>query len=135
MEDTHSARVEKLWWIAVSHPRDIREFLADFDREELPEIITKHLPQPFDHYDVEEVINDYKIYGFLAEVMFPQCSNFTFSKDAKNRPFPSGWSVSEGICRSKVLYAESLSKLISEIKKISDQFFQEDIERERKKTE
>lgn len=132
LDQSHSAHVVNLFWIAVSTESEaLHSFLSDLDESELKELfpdITR-----IDDYMVDAIVEalvDYDKFGFLAEVSVPRHYNFNFDGDR----FLS-CSVSLGITRQFFVYAEDIESLLEKIESGAEKIYQEYILEDKFKNE
>jgi len=136
LDQAHSARIEKMVWIAAqTETSELSDMIDQLDEEDwnfyFPEIFKS------EHFDIEDSVEEKKIalfdeqkFGFLAIVNYPYLSNFRFDK---NGEFKS-CSVNPGHCRVVCHYAESTDELIQQIEGRAELMFKEfvkDWEREK----
>lgn len=122
LNQSHSAQVVNLFWIAVSNrSEELRSFLSDLDETELkalfPDIngIEDYMTDA-----MTDALVDYDKYGFLAEVSVPRHYNFNFDGDQ----FLS-CSVSLGITRHFFVYADDIESLLEKIESGAENIYQE----------
>lgn len=135
--DQAGAKIDELFWIAgsiSSNNDDLESFmegLRDKDWEEaFPDIYNSESFQEYlDNNEVRQALIDFNKFGLIAEIHIPECDNFRYSDNGK----PASWSVHEGKCRVKYVYAETLEELIEEIERISEGVFQKFIKKDKNK--
>ncbi len=127
-EEAGSARISKLFWIASCwETYDLKSFLNDDVQDDdyekyLPEVFSsKHFSEHRDSESIEELMYDHNKFGFMAEVLFPICSRFSYNKDGT----PSSWTSSGGHCRMSYIYAETPALLLKQIEKEAKVWFAE----------
>jgi len=125
-EQTNSAQINKLFWIAGSiESHDLASFLEDLDsanwKECLPEIFEdSNFEECMEDEEFNELLIDHNKLGFIAEVTFPESYNFKYDGDKL-----TGWSSNGGTRRIKYVYAETTDELLSAIEKVGEEVFED----------
>lgn len=130
-EQCYGSRISKIYWIAamgISDP-DLNELLSEQDNM----FFAKHLPKMYDddnfiEYVIQEELAqlmwECRYNGFLAEVLIPECIDFTF----KNKK-PTSWRVDDGICSKELIYAETINDLFIKMTGICQVRFEESVQK------
>lgn len=121
LSQTSGSYINQLIWIAGSTDELVNEFLEDLH----PPHQNKMFPEIKSPITAEKLAS-YKKLGFLAQVLIPKTSNFTFYKDDE----PKSWSVNHGSLRVACLYAEDLDDLIKQVVAAADEVFKECMNKE-----
>lgn len=130
--DQCSAQIDKLFWIATSLDYSgLKEIIEEMlDEEHVEQVFPEIYNSPFySEYSTnwesfKEALIDTNTFGFLASVLFPVNSNFSF--DERGRVQSS--SSSFGHCHIAYIYAETLGELITLIERKSRNFLNMDIQ-------
>lgn len=127
-EQSHFRKIDKLFWIAgAMDSYDLNSYLSEIDDRDMKRI----LPDIYSdsrYRDAQEseslldLFNGHNKLGLIAEVHIPTASNFSFKNGR-----PSSWRTNNGICRIEHVYAETLDGLLSEIEKLCQSVFNEQV--------
>jgi len=124
-EQAHAAKIVSLFWIAGSlEESGLKEMLDEVSNDDFermfPDVYNGGISA--EYHAGEELLQgliDYNKFGFIAEVNFPKCDEFRFEN---NRPV--SWSVHDGVCSVKHVYAETTEELLQEIELQGERHFQ-----------
>lgn len=130
-EQSKGARINNLIWIAGildGGESQLEDFFYNLDKENWKEMLpdvaqNKYFDEYLENQDYVQLLIDFKKFGFLAEVNFPECANFRFDEKGE----VVSWSVHGGICSVWYFYAETLEELTEKVQKKSVDFFNESI--------
>ncbi|TFD92587.1 hypothetical protein E2605_18685 [Dysgonomonas capnocytophagoides] len=85
-------------------------------------------PKEFeDEEHLQDWIADNHLNGVFLSVNIPVCNDFCFENGSAK-----SWHSSRGHCYIKHIYTENLSSILDEIKRIDNEFFFYDVERNKK---
>lgn len=85
-------------------------------------------PEEFeDEEHLQDWIADNHLNGVFLSVNIPVCNDFYFENG-----IAKSWHASRGHCYIKHIYTENLSSILDEIKRIDNEFFFYDVERNKK---
>lgn len=129
-----SPSIAKLFWVTCSYENsEFDEFIRDLDytafNSIVPDLLTEDSYYELDESEIKFELWDAGKKGFIAEIHLPECDSFVYDDDGS----PMMWSVHNGVCNVRYIYAESTDELLTEIEKISDKIFQEFIENDKTK--
>jgi len=129
--------IDRLFWIALSTDnRDLHSFLDEIDFEQYVQIIpwvedtNNHRVKFATGYggDWKAVMDEFGLFGFIAEVHIPHISNVFFGDDGE----PQSWTVKLGVCSYHYVYAEDTDDLLEAIKDIYNRRLSEMVNEARK---
>ena len=114
-EQSYGVEIEKLYWIAGSLDNDgLKEFINEMDEKDFencfPEIFKSEEYQQYqDDNELLQALVDFEKFGFIAEILIPECKNFRFQEGKEN---PVSWSSFGGVCRVAYCYGETREELL-----------------------
>src|SRR5690606_24317869 len=128
IEQSHSAKVEKLFWIAgCLENSELKDLINEMEEEDFVECFPEIAEYYQEYQEDEELIQaliDFRKFGLLAYVLVPECTKFTF-QDGR----PIIYSINGGVCRVAYCYGETREELLKSIEEKSEQIFQEYIKK------
>jgi hypothetical protein len=129
-----SPSIAKLFWIACCYENsEFDEFIRDIGymgfNSIAPDLLTEDSYYELDESEIKFELWDAGKKGFIAEIHLPECDSFAYNDDGS----PMMWSVHNGVCNVRYIYAESTNELIIEIERISSEIFQKFIEEDKLK--
>lgn len=133
-EEAGEVKISKLYWLAATDmDSDVEDLLQEMHEDDFkkcfPDIAAdEELKDYIDEERLCDALRDYKKYGFLAEVKYPECSDFKFKKGEI-----TNYRVSGGISRRGHVYAETTEDLRAAIVSEQKLIFNEWVEKAKKK--
>ncbi len=128
-DQLNGTQIGKLFWIAASLENfsDLEEFLQEMEDGVWNEILPECGPSENEHFEeyrddnqLIQLLIDHDKYGFIAEILTPECSNFRYDEDGKL----TGWSTHHGSRTINYVYAETIEGLYAAIEKVSEVEFE-----------
>jgi len=133
--DQSGAIVNKLFYLPFqSESSELEEMLGDLNITDINELVGGDLTEEDledyrDFNELNHVLQNYGIDGFIVEVHIPKRDNFKFNEEGEL----SSWSVSRGICNVRYANGNTLEELVEKIGNISEEIFEKEWKQELEK--
>lgn len=128
------AYIEQMYHTLASHESStFNSFLEDIvpqDYEKIYEGISEDVfDEYYDQRELPQMMIDFSLYGFIAEIRMPERSNFRFDEDGSFK----SCQINPSIMRSEYVFGETMDQLVEKATAIGNDYKKQQVDKARLK--